>query len=96
MSSETLLVIGWVRCSLHAEVLGFSWWGRCVLLWSEQTDILQTGGKTHWVGAENIKKRQWFYRWAGQTREGLVDLVMRVRLLEKERLFLFSLAAECI
>lgn len=55
MSSETLLVIGWVRCSLQAEVLGFSLRGRFVLLWSEQTDILQTGGRDTGLGQKTLK-----------------------------------------
>lgn len=64
MRSETLLVIGWARRSLQAEVLGFSSRGRFVLVCSELADSLPTGGIDTVSGAENIKMRQWFYRWA--------------------------------
>lgn len=51
MRSETLLVIGWMRCSLEAEVLGFSLWGRVVRVeWANWHSA-------YWVEAENIKMR---------------------------------------
>lgn len=52
------------------------------------TVCLLGGIDTGWVGAEDIKMRQWFYRRVEQTRGGLVDLVMSVRLLERVCLFL--------
>lgn len=73
MRSETLLVIGWMSCTLEGEVLGFSLWGHFVLLCSAAY-ILPSGGIDTGLG-EKILKWDWFYRWAEQTGESLVNLV---------------------
>lgn len=75
MRSETPLVIGWASCSLQAEVLGFSLWGRFVLLCSEPADILPSGGTDIGMAEKKIKW-DWFYRWAEQTGDSLGSLAV--------------------